>query len=223
MNKEKIISIVVVVLVVAGVAGFALFGKGPEAAKVEGSVAKVNGVEITRTAYDEQLALAINAYKGQGIDVDNAENLAQIKTQVLDDLINNELVTQGIAAAGIKITDAQVEEQVQILVTQAGDMDKLKEQLVISNLTEEQLRTNISRQLAVQAYLAQNIDMASVTVSDAEVTQFYNDNVKGQEGAPSQKELEDQIKQQIISNKQQLLINTFIASLRGKSEVETTL
>ena len=228
MNKEKILSIGAVVLVVGVVAGLAIFaknkGKEPVVSNAP-TVATVNGVAITKDAYDAQLATAITAFKGQGMNTDDPTQLAQIKTQVLNDLISNELVTQGIAAAGIKPTDAEVEAQFQAVLTQVGGMDKLKEQLVAANLTEAQLRINITRQLAVQAYLTKNIDMSTTTVTDAEIQKFYDDNVKNLpkgQTAPVFKDVKEQIRQQLVSNKQQVLITAFVASLKEKAKVETT-
>lgn len=221
MNKEKIISIAVVVLVVGAIATFAFMGAGKKS--TSNSVAKVNGSEISREEYDKQLALVISNYKTQGVDTENVDILGQIKTQVLEDLINNKLVDAGIAEAGISATAEQVEAQYQLLVTQAGGVEKLNEQLTIANLTEAQLRENILKQIAIQAYLAKNIDVSTATASDEEAQQFYDTNVKSQQNAPAFDTIKDQIKAQIVANKQQQLINTFIASLRGKATIEKTL
>lgn len=229
MDKEKILSIGGVVLVVAAVALYGFFGpkkadKAPVVAQQQEapSVAKVNGVAIAKTAYDTQLASAIAAYKAQGIDVDKPENLTQIKTQVLNDLISNELVMQAIAKAGIKASAEDIEKQYQTLLTQAGGIDKLKTQMVTANITEAQLRENIARQIAVQTYLLQNIDVSKATATDEEIAKFYKDNVAPQKDAPKLKDVSAQIKQQIINTKQQALITAFVQTLKDKAQVETS-
>ncbi|MFZ2522497.1 MAG: SurA N-terminal domain-containing protein [Minisyncoccia bacterium] len=227
MDRQKVISIGAVVLVVAGLATYSFYGgklgKSSEQAVMESpSVAKVNGVTITKANYDTQLANAMTAYKAQGIDVDKVENLAQIKTQVLNDLISNELVMQGIATEGIKATPEDIEKQYQAVMDQAGGIDKLKTQMVTSNVTEEQLRENIARQITVQAYLLKNIDISTITVTDEEITKFYNEGVVGQEKPPALKDIKEQIRQQLLTNKQQVLINSFVQTLREKAQVETT-
>ncbi len=228
MNKEKMMSIGAIVLVVGVVAGLAIFGaskvKKPVASTTtSASVATVNGVAITKETYDAQLATAISAFKSQGVNTDDTAKLAEIKTQVLNDLISNELVAQGVVSAGVKVTDADVEKQFQAVLAQVGGAEKLKEQLIAAKLTEAQLRINISKQLAIQAYLLQNIDMSTATATDAEAKKFYDDNAKGQANVPAYKDVSAQIKQQIVANKQQLLINAFVASLRSKAKVETSL
>lgn len=226
MDKEKIISIGAVVLVVGAIALYGFFGtkksdKTPVVAEAP-SVAKVNGVAIPKATFDTQLASALAAYKAQGIDVDKEENLTLVKNQVLNDLISNELVMQGIAKAGIKPTAQEVEVQFQAVLTQAGGADKLKTQLVTANLTEEQLRENLSRQLAVQAYLVKNVDISSITVTDAEIATFYKDNVSTQKDAPKLKDVSEQIKQQLLNTKQQELINKFVESLKAGAQIETS-
>lgn len=228
MNKNVIISVVVVIVLI--VAGYLLLGRNtakPVEQKAD-TVATVNGVAIPKTAYDTQLASALATSKSQGVDVTIDSALKQIKTQVLNDLISNELINQGVTKAGIKPTSAEVETQFQAILEQAGGADKLTAELVKSNLTEAQLRENISKQLAVQTYLLQNIDTKSITVSDAEIAQFYADYSKaqkdaGQKTVPALKDLSEQIKQQIITNKQQTLIVNFVASLRAAAKVETTI
>lgn len=228
MNKNVIISVLVVIVLI--VAGYLLLGRKttkPVEQKVD-SVATVNGVAIPKTAFETQLANALDTVKAQGVDTTNEAKLAEIKTQVLNDLISNELVNQGVAKAGIKVTPEEVETQFQAILKQAGGAEGLAKELTKSNLTEAQLRENISKQLAVQAYLLQNIDVKSITVSDDEIAQFYTDYSKAQKDAgektiPALKELSEQIKQQIIANKQQALIVNFVATLRAAAKVETTL
>ncbi len=224
MTKEKIVSIVALVIVAGGVAGLGFWGyKNKPVAVATPTVATVNGVAITKSAYDSQLASVIASLKTQGVDTENADNLAKIKTQALDDMINNELVLQEIAKLGIKVSDADVEKQYQLLATQAGGVDKLQAQISAASLTDTQFRANIARQLSIQTYLLQNIDISTATATDAEAQTYYDTNVKGQTNAPKFADVKDQIKQQIIASKQQLLVNTFLASLRAKAQVETTI
>ena len=225
MDKDKILSIGAVVLVVVAVALYGFFGMKKSETPVVAdapSVAKVNGVAIAKTDYDTQLASAIAAYKAQGVNVDDPARLTEIKTQVLNDLVNNELVMQGITAAGITAAPADVETQYQAILTQAGGIDKLKTQMVTANITEAQLRENIAKQLRVQDYLLKNVDVSTLTVTDAEIEKFYKDNSVGQTNVPPLKDVKEQIKQQLLTTKQQELINKFIETLRAKAQIETS-
>ena len=221
--------ILIVVLVVAlAVVGFFVF-RGDGLSGLNGDVenaAMVNGVAISKTIYDNQLALTLSSFKSQGMDVENADNLAQIKTRVLDDLINNELVNQGIASAGIKTNEEDVNKQVEAVIEQAGGTEKYQQELTKANLTEKQFKENISKQLALQAYLTANVDVSGITVGDDEISQFYKEYSDAQKTAsstieiPALKDVSDQIKQQISADKQQTLINEFLKSLRDKATIE---
>ena len=179
---------------------------------------------IPKAAYDSQLASAIASYKAQGVDIANVDKLALIKKEVLVGLVNNELVDQGIAASGIETNLADIEKQFQLLVTQAGGAEGLKAQLVNSNITEAQLRENIARQLTVQAYISQNVDMKSISASDAEVKTFYDNYSKQQKASgvktvPTLKSLTSEIKQQLVLNKQQELVASFLTALQSKAKI----
>jgi len=220
MNKEKTISIVVVLIIVAALA-YWIFGMGGGSLTMGSkNVAMVNNVAITQEMYDTQLESAIASFKQQGIDVDNVDNAKLIKEQVLNDLISNELVMQEIAKAGISATAEEVETQYQAVLTQAGGAENLKTELAKVNITDAKFRENISKQISIQKYLLNNVDTSTVVVTEEEIAKFYNENGGTAEGAPTLESVKDQIQQQILANKQQVLIADFVAGLRAKATVE---
>ncbi len=216
MNK-KILGVIGILVVIAAV-WYVGWGK------TEASVATVNGVAITQKAYDAQLATVTANLKAQGIATDTAEAQAEIKTQVLNDLISNELVMQGIKASGVTATDAEVETEFQALVTQNGGEAGFQAALKQANVSEKDLRANIKNQIAIQKYLLANVNVDAVAVTDAEISTFY-DEYKTAQGTttPALSEISADIKQQLTLNKQQELVNAFIADLRAKAAVETSI
>jgi FKBP-type peptidyl-prolyl cis-trans isomerase (trigger factor) len=220
MTKNNIIVIVVLAVLVVGLAIFGL--SKAKAPVTDGKVATVNGVVITKTAYDEQVASLTASLQAQGVNTTDPAKQTEINKQALDNLINNELVAEGIKSSGIVATDAEVETQFQATVTQSGGQDGFKAALTKANLTEAQLRTNIKNQLEIQKYLAANVKVDGITVSDSEISAFYTEYSKAQgTSTPALKDISAQIKQQITLNKQQTLINDFVASLRAKANVQT--
>lgn len=223
MNKDKIVSIIVVLLVL-GAVGYGLFGMDNSMFKnASATVAKVNGTGIAKETFDAQLALAIESFKQQGVDVTNADNIKLIRDQVLNDLVSNELVMQEIARLGVSATADEINAQFSAVEAQTGGKEALSAELAKANITEEKFRENIARQLTVQKYLAQNVNLSSVAVTDAEVEEFYNTNGGQTEGAPALADVREQIVQQLTLNKQQALISAFIATLREKATVEVTV
>ncbi len=107
MDMKKIVGGVLALVVVA-VGGYMVLGKKsatttPAVATVD-SVAKVNGTAITKADYESQLASSITALKNQGVDTTSTTTMEAIRTQVLTDLINNELFNQAVKAACITVT-----------------------------------------------------------------------------------------------------------------------
>jgi hypothetical protein len=224
-GKKIIIAVVVLIIILVG--GYFVFKHSGAGSASAQSVATVNGVALPKTTFDTQLASAIASYAAQGVSATSTpEELAQIKQQVLDNMIDNELLNQGVKAAGITASSTEVEAQYQALVSQAGGADKLATELTQSKMTDAQLRQNISNQLAVQAYLLQNIDVSTITASDAEVAAFYAQYSAQQKAAgqtvPALTDLSAQIKQQIISNKENTAVTNFIAGLRAKATIATS-
>lgn len=220
------LSVGVLVLLVAAVGGYLLFGKAktekPVAAQAV-TVAKVNGVAITQAELDTQVSTTLANLNAQGIQATTTEQLAQVKNQALDDLINNELVNQGIAADGITVKSEDVNSQYLALVTQLGGQDKMNAQIKQASTTEAQVRSNIEKQMKIQAYLSKNIDLNSANVTDKEVSDYYKANTQGQKNVPALKDVSAQIKQQLVAAKQQQLILNFIAALKAKATIEKDL
>ncbi len=242
MDTKKVIGGVLALAIVA-IGGYMVLGKKnsgsattqPVAATVE-TVAKVNGVAITQSEFDSQLAASITALKNQGVDTSASSSVQAIRTQVVNDLINNELVNQGVKAAGITATQQEVEAQFQAILTQLGGVDKLSEQLKAAGLTEAKLKENITKQIAAQKFLLANINASSTVVTDAEIKKFYDDAVKAQTEAnkklpkdqkpqpiPALKDVRAQIEQQLVGQKQQTQAAAFVQALRAKAQIETTL
>lgn len=232
-NKEKkvglafpiILVIVLIGLVVGGY--FAINSKKTtevaSSAKTA-SIATVNGFPITKAVYEAQVANALTSYQAQGIIATTTEQLAIIKKQVLDNLISNQLLDAAVASSGTKVSADEINTQIQTIQKQSGGAEGFKVALAKNNLTEESLRENVAKQLGVQKFLLANIDSKSVTVSDTEVEQFYADYSKqqkaaGQKTIPTLKELSADIKLQITSNKQQVLANAYVESLRTKATI----
>jgi hypothetical protein len=223
---------IIVSLVVLAIIGFGIYFFGfresddtgneqGASANLEGNVALVNGKAIPKSVFDSGFANALASFTSQGVDVQNPENLSQIRTQVLNDLINNELLVQGVAASGIKANAEEVDREIQAILDQAGSQEAFEKQLADAGLTEDKLRENISNQLVTQAYLLQSVDVDSVTVTDEEVRKFYDDSKVQQPDLPPFEEVKDQARQQLLLSRQQALVNQFIESLRAKAIIET--
>jgi SurA N-terminal domain len=224
-NGKKIV-VAIVVLIILAVGGYFIFKHGGAGIMPSPSVATVNGVAISKSAFDTQLTSTLASY-GVSAASTTPDQLAQIKQQVLSNMIDNELLKQGAKAAGVTASSTEVDAQYQTLLTQNGGADGLKAALVKAGLTDAQLRQNIADQLVIQAYLLKNIDVSAITASDAEIAAFYAQYSAQQKAAgtatvPALATLSAQIKQQIISNKENTLVSNFIATLQTSATIATS-
>ena len=79
METKKIISVGILVLAIAGIGGYAYFGKDkaktPEVAVVTPvSVAKVNGVDITKDLFDSESAINSHRVEARQNETDRSNN-----------------------------------------------------------------------------------------------------------------------------------------------------
>ena len=225
-GNKIIIAVLVLIVLLVGAYFVIKGGKIGSATNTSASVATVNGVAISKATFETQLASTISSYTAQGGNASSTAELATLKQQVLNNLIDTELLNQAAKAAGITASSTEVEAQYQAILTQAGGATGLATELKQNNMTDAQLRANIAQQLSIQAYLLQNINVSAITASDAEIAAFYTQYSAAQKAAgqtvPALATLSAQIKQQIISNKEQTLIANFIAGLQAKATIATS-
>lgn len=148
--------------------------KAPAAATTaKDIVAKVNGVAITQTEIDRAVKILLSQYKmQQPID---AEIMKKAEAAAMDRLINTELLYQAGSKVEIKDLDKQVETQIAQKKAQAPSTTEYEKFLKEMNLTEADLKL-FSRKEIVLDNLLQKEVVSKVTVTDAEVKKFYDDN-----------------------------------------------
>ncbi len=83
-----------------------------------------------------------------------AAQLEQIKQQVLDNLIDDVLVTQDAAKQGITVSDAELEAEIQNGISVAGGQAKFDEQLKRNGQTLDEARAVVRTELLYQKVLA---------------------------------------------------------------------
>lgn len=198
-----------------------LFGATEE---TDGPVARVNGEEISRTAYNDALQNMRTNLEAQGADLSNPELETQISEQVINSLVETELLRQAAASGGFVATDAEVQQEYDMLAAQLGGADVLTSQMASVGLTEEKLRSDIKEQLAIRTYLRANLDEATLAVSDEEITAYYDEvAAESAEELPPLADVRDQIEQQLKLEKEQAAIAALIGSLRTSADVEVLL
>ncbi|RAP76312.1 foldase protein PrsA [Paenibacillus montanisoli] len=125
------------------------------------TVGSVNGVSISKDQlYDEMVKLG-----GQ---------------QTLDNLIQDELIKQEADKAGIKITDADVDKEIDNIKKQFPTEDDFQAALMQANMTVEDLKKQTPMQLRIKKLLE-----PQTKVTDEDVKKFFEEN-KAQFDQPEQ-------------------------------------
>jgi len=117
------------------------------------TVAVVNGVAVSRTTFNAQLAQA-ETYLAQqaGFDPSSAagqQSLLELRQQVLSWMVDQVLIEQAAAAAGITVAEAKIDAQ--LLNIKGDDAARYQDWLTANGLTEETLREQVRLDLLTNA------------------------------------------------------------------------
>ncbi len=103
------------------------------------------------------------------------EMQANIRSDVLDDLINQELLFQESGKQGIKVTDAELVTHMASMKKNAGSPEQFDSLLKKMGYSESEYKTDLLRQTAIRNYIEKGI-ASTVTVTDAEAKTFFDAN-----------------------------------------------
>ncbi len=136
------------------------------------AIAKGKGFEIKRSDLDEVMTGVKSSYAARG-QVIPPSQLPMVEGQLLNRLIQVQLLLQKATAAD-KATGAQKADlQISNLLARAGTPEALDRQLKAVGMTMADLRSKVGQESIAQAVLTRELN---VTVTDAEVKKFYDDN-----------------------------------------------
>jgi peptidyl-prolyl cis-trans isomerase C len=137
-------------------------------------VAVVNGVVISKDAYDHELDFFVRRAAAQGQALPD-EQMAQMKNQVLESLIDRELLFQESKKKGIEVKTEAVSDQLQKIEHKYPNKEDFKKLLSEMGLTESDVRRQISRGMAIQQLIDKEVT-EKIMVSDEETRSFYDKN-----------------------------------------------
>lgn len=193
-------------------------------------VAEVNGEKVTKEdfvpAYEAQFQQAAMQQQQTGQETDQAA----MKKQVAEQLVNNELLQQGAADAGIKATDKDIDATLEEIAAQNGmkSSDEVIKALEQQGMKEKDVRADAASQFALTAYVEQESDIKEPT--DEELKAQYDQLVEQQSQAGGQQsevppfeEVKEQLAQQTVSQQQGEAATELAADLREKGDVTINL
>jgi foldase protein PrsA len=162
-------------LLVAALCGALLIGAlGVSGCSNKNVVAKVNGETVSTDALNQQLEQLKKQYPNMFTGADGEGRLLDFKQRLLDNIINQKLVEQAAKEKGIKISDADVQKQIDQLRAGFKDQAQFDEALKSAGMTVDGLKLQIRNQLITQK-LIESLS-ANNKVSEADIAAYYEKN-----------------------------------------------
>ena len=189
-------------------------------------VATVNGTEITKDDFVQTYQSQYQQMAMQQQAGGQAPDEKQLKTQVAEQLVNNELLRQGAEDAGIKATDKDIDTTLDEIAKQSGlgSGDEVVSALEQQGISAEQVRQDAASQFAITTFIEQEADIAEP--SDEELKAQYDAMVEQQSAAggsaeevPSFEEMKDQLAQQATMQQQNEAATEIAGKLRESGDV----
>lgn len=142
-----------------------------------GTIATVNGVEISAQDFQKELASAMNRFRQQIPPEQIAQIMPRIQEQVLDQMIARQLLIQEADRLNMTITDEDIEEARTKLEASLPPGLSLGAVLEQRGITEEQFHKEFGDEVRITRLIEQ-VTSNATHVTDADVDEFYKENVE---------------------------------------------
>jgi peptidyl-prolyl cis-trans isomerase C len=136
-----------------------------------GKVASVNGVAITQERFNSAMTPYQQQIDALGEGAVTAEQLTQIKTKVLENLIGSELLYQESQKSGTKVEEKEINDTFNEQKAQFSNEAEFQDTLKQYKFSESTFKDQIKVGLTIQNFINKKF-----TVSDEEAKKFYDDN-----------------------------------------------
>jgi len=146
----------------------ALSQQAPNPNSLPEIVAKVNGLEISKT----ELLRRAEALKAQ---IPPSEVPPDFYRRVLDDLIGDELLYQAVEAKNLAPTEAEIESEFENQSQSFGGLVAFAEALAKQGISREQVKLDLKKEIGIQRMVERDL-VPQVTVSEEEKRTYYDGN-----------------------------------------------
>src|SRR5271156_3681938 len=132
--------------------------------------AVVNGKEIKRADVDKYYRTRVNP---EGQEPSQEEALS-LKLNVIEQLINNEILLERAKKLNLEASDGEVEDKFTELKSPFTE-EEFQKQLKARGMVVDDLKRDLRRDQSIQKLLNREV-AAKITITDQDVTDFYNTN-----------------------------------------------
>jgi len=139
-----------------------------------GKIAVVNGSLISQEDFDREMIGVKKRLAKLGKSLDDSQ-LLSIKKKILENMIDRELLYQESQKKGIKVDEAEINEQWENLKKRFPSEAEFKTALRKVNLSEAIVRSQIKRGLVIKTLIDKQI-IEKITVLNKEIKAYYEKN-----------------------------------------------
>lgn len=191
-------------------------------------VATVNDEAIYESEWQQAVDRTLSGYEQQGIDFETEQGqmiVEQVESQALEQLIHQTVLYQQAEANDFTVDEDAAQAELDSIKAAYESDEAFAEALEANMFTEQELIDMFEIELSINAYLESQLE--EVTVTELEKIEFYEEykaqsEEQGQ-SVESYDTVEDQIEQQLISNKEQEQISAILESLIEESDIERNI
>src|SRR5215813_2620816 len=133
-------------------------------------VARVNGKDITTTQLEKQVQVRLNGAE----QPPSPEEQQDLKLQVLNQMINDQILLELASPANLSATDAEVDVKFNEFKSQYTE-EKFKDLLKDQKMTVDDIRSELRKSITIDKLVNKEIT-SKISVTDAEIKNFYDKN-----------------------------------------------
>ena len=133
-------------------------------------VARVNGKDITTSQLEKQIQVRLNGSE----QPPSSEEQQDLKLQVLNQMINDQILLEQAGTATLNATDAEVDVKFNEFKSQYSE-EKFQELLKEQKMTVDDIRNELRKSITIDKLVNKEIT-SKISVTDAEIKAFYDKN-----------------------------------------------
>ncbi len=174
-NLKPILLVMVIAFVVSifyGLGQYRSSGNNPQSSG--NLIAEVNDTGISYQQWQNAFSSFISRYDSQTLSNITDETLASIKNSVTEQLVNSTLLYQYAQDQNIRVSDNEVNKEMEQIKANFDSEEEFNEILKRNNLTINQLKDSLKRQLMIEKTVEQESEKIEIT--EEEMTQYYEEN-----------------------------------------------
>jgi parvulin-like peptidyl-prolyl isomerase len=174
-NIKPILIIIIVAFIVSIFYGLGQYrSSGNRQQATGGLIAEVNNTGISYQQWQNAFSNFISRYDNQTLSNMSDQTLAYVKNSVTEQLVNSILLYQHAQEKNVTIPESDINEEIEKIKNSFETESDFNDALKRSNLTLNQLKDDIKRQLLIGEVIAQENEKVELT--EEEISQYYEEH-----------------------------------------------